>query len=807
MNSFSRQVCVLICFFLSMAAVGQNSNHKFHYTATVVDINGRPVSDAEVAVLEVIFDYADGQKRMELIEKKKTDSSGNTVLNLDFSKHRDIFIVVHKKPLAVTWDRLNSRNLPVDGSQLTMLLDTPCILAGIVVDRLGRPVVGARLRMELDCHSLENKHRINAPEDWLTVETDGDGRFYFANIPPDGSADFLVTAPGKANVYTFMASDSMPGFRHAAGWSDIRIVLPDEAKIQGRVLDPSGKPVAGVRLLARADKGVANYYSTNRAVSGEDGRFLFENVLADTYSLQVVVQEDRMADWVGRDVKVIAKEGQTTDGFIIRVNKGGLVEVDILDATTYQPAENVWVSITKKSAYSMHPCFTQSMRTDRNGKALFRAPLGQCDITAGYGEYSQYNNKIVVKHTPTKGKILLEHCPEITGAVHDIAGRAVPGALVTIIPPSTTVRTDANGNFHINWLVVGKKANLLARDEQRNLAGMSEIKDRNRPVNIVLKPALTLAGQITNPNGQPIPVARIQLVTLLQNWQVRIGNELMTDTNGHFEISAVPPFLKEDMYRIKVNASGYCPVRFDGISLGEASSLSPFVLHPLNMSISGVVVDAEDRLIPNKAVTLGGPDGGQGQPKKGTMTDTDGRFFFNRISKGPLRLQAGWGSDDDEGFLDAQAGDKDVKIVLGQKRVHTGGSSLVGKALPELGQFGLESASEAAGKKILICFWDMNQEPTRNFVQKLNTREKLLAEEGVDTVLVYAGQIVDSWLSDWLKKNGITIICGKYDGDIAVLGRTWAVQSLPWLILTNRNHIVTGEGFSLAELNDKIKQQ
>jgi hypothetical protein len=279
-----------------------------------------------------------------------------------------------------------------------------------------------------------------------------------------------------------------------------------------------------------------------------------------------------------------------------------------------------------------------------------------------------------------------------------MAGRAVPGALVTIIPPATTVRTDANGNFHINWLVVGKKANLLARDEQRNLAGMTKIKDRSRPVNIVLKPASTLAGRITDPNGQPIPVARIQLITLLLNWQVRIGNELITDTNGHFEISAVPPFLKEDMYRIKVNAAGYCPVRFDGISLGKDSSLSPFVLHPLNMSISGVVVDADGKPIPNKAVNLGGPDGGRGQPDKGIMTNADGRFIFNRISKGPLRLQAGWASDDDEGFLDAQAGDKEVKIVLGQKRVHTGGFSLVGKALPELEQFGLKSASNTESK-------------------------------------------------------------------------------------------------------------
>lgn len=811
MNRFSSQVCVLICFFLPMLAVGQNSNHKVNYTVKVVDINGNLVVGAEVAVLEVIYDYADGQKRMELIDKQKTGSDGSTVLNLDFSRHRGACIVVRKKSLAVTWNRLDNNALPVDGSELTMLLDKACVLAGTVVDELGKPIAGARVRAELDSSYLDNEHRISAPEDWFTVETDDKGRFHFGNVPPDGSADFLVTAIGKANVYTFMASDSMPGYRYAAGRTDIRIVLPDEAKIQGQVVDSVGKPVAGIRLLARSNKVVANYYSTNRAVSREDGRFLFENIPADTYSLQVVVQEDRIADWVGRDVKVIAKEGQTTDGVIVRVSKGGLVEVNILNTATYQPAENVGVIISKKSVYSKHPCFYQGMRTDHYGKALIRAPLGQCDITAGYGEYSQYNNKIVVKHTPTKGKILLEHCPEITGTVQDITDRSVSGALVAVVPPGNpAVRTDSNGNFHINWQVVSKQAYLLAKDERRNLAAIIEIKDLNRPVNIVLKPALTVAGRINDPNGLPIPVARIQFVANLAGWLAYIGEEIFTDTKGRYEIRAVSPFQKDDIYRINVNAAGYCPLRFEQVSLTKTSNnrvdLSPFVLQPLNMSISGVVVDADGEPVPNKGVHLKGITGGQEQPRKHTITDTNGRFSFSRISKGPLSLQAGWASDDDEGFLDAQAGDKNLKVVLGQKRVHTGGFSLLGKPLLELEQYGLKTASDAEGKKMLVCFWDMLPGPS-NCVQQLGKIEKLLAAEGVYAFIVYAGSIVDSRLNDWLKKNRITIPCGKFDGNIQVLGRTWAVQSLPWLILTDRKHIITAEGFSLAELSEKIKEQ
>ena len=35
---------------------------------------------------------------------------------------------------------------------------------------------------------------------------------------------------------------------------------------------------------------------------------------------------------------------------------------------------------------------------------------------------------------------------------------------------------------------------------------------------------------------------------------------------------------------------------------------------------------------------------------------------------------------------------------------------------------------------------------------------------------------------------------------------TWSVKSLPWLILTDKNHIAQTEGFNLSELDEKIKE-
>ena len=33
----------------------------------------------------------------------------------------------------------------------------------------------------------------------------------------------------------------------------------------------------------------------------------------------------------------------------------------------------------------------------------------------------------------------------------------------------------------------------------------------------------------------------------------------------------------------------------------------------------------------------------------------------------------------------------------------------------------------------------------------------------------------------------------------------WGVKALPWMILTDKEHIVTAEGFSITELDENIK--
>ena len=131
---------------------------------------------------------------------------------------------------------------------------------------------------------------------------------------------------------------------------------------------------------------------------------------------------------------------------------------------------------------------------------------------------------------------------------------------------------------------------------------------------------------------------------------------------------------------------------------------------------------------------------------------------------------------------------------------------LQGKPLPEFTGLGINIVPEQiAGRIVLACFFDMNQRPSRNCIIELGRRAEELKEKGVTTVIIQASKVDADKLNEWIKANDIPFPVGMFQDDEAKTRFDWGVLSLPWLILTDENHIVTSEGFSVSELEDKIE--
>ena len=274
-----------------------------------------------------------------------------------------------------------------------------------------------------------------------------------------------------------------------------------------------------------------------------------------------------------------------------------------------------------------------------------------------------------------------------------------------------------------------------------------------------------------------------------------------------------PPQEDDLKYAIVACAEGFGLTQISQIPFHDDTArpvrLDPIVLRPADQVVSGVVEDSNDQPVAGALVKVYGPRLSRSfsQPPCGkALTDAQGRFRIAGVCKEPLRIEAVSPSPQRQrGVTWAHGGNENVRVVLGQKLIFS--ASLIGKSLPELGDLKIDlSPADVSDKVILVCFWDMNQRPSRHCIRQLTTQANQLKQKGVIVVVVQASNVDENTLNQWVKDYNIPFSVGMVPGDEEKTRFTWSVRSLPWLILTDGNHIVTAEGFVVNELDEKIAE-
>ena len=99
----------------------------------------------------------------------------------------------------------------------------------------------------------------------------------------------------------------------------------------------------------------------------------------------------------------------------------------------------------------------------------------------------------------------------------------------------------------------------------------------------------------------------------------------------------------------------------------------------------------------------------------------------------------------------------------------------------------------------------MLQRPSRYFLRELARRVQQLEQKGVTVVVIQASKIDENALNKWVKNDNIPFAVGMVRGDGEKTKFDWGVRALPWLILADRNRVISAEGFGLSELYEKIE--
>jgi hypothetical protein len=99
----------------------------------------------------------------------------------------------------------------------------------------------------------------------------------------------------------------------------------------------------------------------------------------------------------------------------------------------------------------------------------------------------------------------------------------------------------------------------------------------------------------------------------------------------------------------------------------------------------------------------------------------------------------------------------------------------------------------------------VGQRPSRNAVLQIAKQAQALKAKDIVPVAVQVAAAEETALKAWLQENAITLPLGVMPDGQSMTRLTWGVRSLPWLILTDAQHVVQAEGFGIDELHLKIQ--
>jgi len=155
---------------------------------------------------------------------------------------------------------------------------------------------------------------------------------------------------------------------------------------------------------------------------------------------------------------------------------------------------------------------------------------------------------------------------------------------------------------------------------------------------------------------------------------------------------------------------------------------------------------------------------------------------------------------------DLLATDKTKAGVAWIARPNSEPGSVIGRLLFEPKAFNIDLLQTSThGKIMLACFFDMQQRPSRYFLRELARRAQQLKQKGVTVIAIQASKIDKKALNRWVKNDNIPFAVGMVRGNGEKTKFDWGVQALPWLILADRNRVISAEGFGLGELDEKIE--
>ncbi|MCO6047613.1 carboxypeptidase regulatory-like domain-containing protein [Aeoliella sp. ICT_H6.2] len=338
---------------------------------------------------------ADGRfKFADILPADKVATAADDWSDEIYRGESDAYMLVVKKPGSVTRYASAVKPAIATGINARITLEPSATLTGVVTDPDGKPVAGAQVSASRGVTSA-------LPPGIHTARTDAQGRYSIDDAAPFDREQYdkaMLEAGDSLLLDVWVAAEPAVGesegrlppvlsvthpdyalkrvpYDAIPGTTDVQLEL--SAVITGRVVDVDGKPLGGGQVQAYSEIGfspdadtVYGQFSLS-AETDDEGRYRIEQSPAGVYDLQLVVANSAMPESLPRGVTGLeAKAGEENSAPDIQLQRGGLVEVQLVDVQTDKP-------ISLKPGAEAHVNVETVEAGRMNGSRYFRSPVGE----------------------------------------------------------------------------------------------------------------------------------------------------------------------------------------------------------------------------------------------------------------------------------------------------------------------------------------------------------------------------------------------------------------------------------------------
>ncbi len=376
--------------------------------------------------------------------------------------------------------------------------------------------------------------------------------------------------------------------------NEITMKLYKGGSIEGRVVEEgSGKGASGVKIII--DEGLNPFKEQGKttpsipAVSDEDGNFKLEGLIPGTYGILISIEGTpylpNKKEFPYKKVTIVSPQ-DVQKGIVFKVLPAGMIWGYILNMSG-EPVSGAEVLLTtSQSIFSqaVSALLTQeapiSTTSDSNGYyEMGGVPLNQewRLYVTGVGGYTPQLSDVFAL-TPSYRVVRVDvnvfDGTSVSGFVRDTAGNPISRADIVCMPeysaifspldqPTTfkNVTTQEDGSYYISGLPQGSYQILAWKAGYKvPMSGYKFASDgysKVTGINITLEPVeageLSVYGKVTNPQGQPISGADVQLEGITTAGFQSVDESTKTDSAGMYKIDGV----SIGYYELRVSYPGY----------------------------------------------------------------------------------------------------------------------------------------------------------------------------------------------------------------------------------------------------------